>query len=234
MLVAYEQWHGKVVEKKTMAAKAVKVVYRWVHRCVRQAMDAWHGSTVKEARKRTLMQRAALRMKRAGMFAAFARWQENIREKRAMVAKSLRVLMRWRKQAAVRCLGVWRRLTAEEVQKGQMMGQIIRRMLHRSLSFAMDLWQHNVQALKQEQAEEGRRQDIMLRIVKRMLNQAKALAFEQWKATVCELARQHGIMERILRRMLNRKMSAGMYLYACACSCMCVSVRVNVNSVCCA
>ena len=74
----------------------------------------------------------------------------------------------------------------------------------------------------------------MLRIVKRMLNQAKALAFEQWKATVCELARQHGIMERILRRMLNRKMSAGMYLYACACSCMCVSVRVNVNSVCCA
>ena len=88
VLAAYEQWHGKVVEKKTMAAKAMKVVYRWVHRCVRQAMDAWHGSTVKEARKRTLMQRAALRMKRAGTFAALARWQENIREKKAMVAKS--------------------------------------------------------------------------------------------------------------------------------------------------
>ena len=197
-------------------------------------MDAWHGSMVEEARKRTLMQRAALRMKRGGMFAAFARWQENIREKRAMVAKSLRVLMRWRKQAAVRCLGVWRRLTAEEVQKGQLMGKIIRRMLHRSLSFAMDLWKQNVQALQQEQAEEGRRQDIMLRVVKRMLNQAKALAFEQWKATVCELARQHGIMERILRRMLNRKMSAGMYLYVCACPCMCVSLRVIVNLVCCA
>ena len=151
-----------------------------------------------------------------------------------MLAKSSRALIRWRKQAAVRCLGGWRRSTAEEVQKRQEMRKIVGRMLHRSLSFAMDLWQHNVQALKQEQAEEGRRQDIMPRIVKRMLNQAKALAFEQWKATVCELARQHGIMERILRRMLNRKMSAGMYLYVCACPCMCVSLRVIVNLVCCA
>jgi hypothetical protein len=34
--------------------------------------------------------------------------------------------------------------------------------------------------------------------------------------------------------MLNRKMSAGMYLYVCACPCMCVSLRVIVNLVCCA
>ena len=233
-LDSFVRWHILAVENREVRLKAISVVRRMKNSTVYKALAKWEESAKEVRRQRRLLQRAHLRMKRAGMFAAFARWQENIREKKAMVTKSSRVLMRWRKQAAVRCLGVWRRLTAEEVQKGQMMGQIIRRMLHRSLSLAMDLWQHNVQALKQEQAEEGRRQDIMLRIVKRMLNQAKALAFEQWKATVCELARQHGIMERILRRMLNRKMSAGKYLYACACSCMCVSVRVNVNSVCCA
>ena len=70
VLVAYEQWHGKVVEKKTMAAKAVKVVYRWVHRCVRQAMDAWHGSTVKEARKRSFFIRIVQRMQNAALYKA--------------------------------------------------------------------------------------------------------------------------------------------------------------------
>ena len=114
-----------------------------------------------------------------------------------MLAKSTRALMRWRKQAAVRCLGGWRRSTAEEVQKRQVMRKIVGRMLHRSLSFAIDLWQQNVQALQQELAEDERRQNIMLRIVKRMLNQVKAAAFELWNSTVCELARQRGLLPRL-------------------------------------
>ena len=75
------------------------------------------------------MQRVALRMKSAGMFAAFARWQENIEEKKAMAAKSMRVVMRWKKQAAVRCLEAWGQLTAEEVQKRIVMKKIVGRML---------------------------------------------------------------------------------------------------------
>jgi hypothetical protein len=65
----------------------------------------------------------------------------------------------------------------------------------------------------QAQGSEDRRQNIIVRIVKRMLNQAKAAAFERWKATVCELVRQRSIMERILRRILKRNMSAGLHLY---------------------
>jgi len=120
-------WAAAVHNAVNLKTKGLTVVKHMTNSTVYKALARWEESAKEVRRQRRLLQRAALRMKRGGMFAAFARWQENIREKRAMVAKSLRVLMRWRKQAAVRCLGVWRRLTAEEVQKGQLMGKIIRR-----------------------------------------------------------------------------------------------------------
>ena len=117
--------------------------------------------------------------------------------------------MRWKLQAAVRCLVDWRELTAEEMRKRNLMQRIVSRMLHRSLSFAMDLWQQSLSAARQERAEEERRQAVMSRIVKRMLNQAQTAAFERWTSNVIELARQRNIMDRILRRMLNAKMAGG-------------------------
>jgi hypothetical protein len=89
-------------------------------------------------------------------------------------------------------------------------------MLHRSLSFALELWQQIVSAARQEQAEEERRQNIVSRVVRRMLNQAQAGAFERWSTNVSELARQRDIMDRILRRMLNANMSAGQSKPMCA------------------
>jgi hypothetical protein len=89
------------------------------------------------------------------------------------------------------------------MQKRQVMKKIVGRMLHRSLSFAMDLWGQNVQALQQEQAEEARRQDIMSRILKRILNQAQAAAFDRWREHAVELRRQQGIVEKVASRMRN-------------------------------
>ena len=137
-----------------------------------------------------------------------------------MAAKSMRVVMRWKKQAAVRCLEACGQLTAEEVQKLVVMKKIVGRMLNRSLCFAMDLWRQNVSVWKQQQAEEARRQKLMSKIVHRMLNQAQAVAFERWRANKIELARQRGIMQRILRRTLNAKMSAGMYTCNCMFACI--------------
>ena len=117
--------------------------------------------------------------------------------------------MRWKLQAVVRCLEAWRELTAEEVRKRNVMQRIVSRMLHRSLSFAMDLWQRSVSAARQERVDEERRRAVMSRIVKRMLNQAQAAALERWTCNVIELARQRNIMARILRRMLNAKMAGG-------------------------
>ena len=136
-----------------------------------------------------------------------------------MAVKSMRVVMRWKKQAAVRCLEAWRELIVEEVQQRNLMQRIVSQMLNRSLFVAMDLWRQNVSALKQSQAEEARRKKLMSKIVHRMLNQAQAVAFERWRANKIELARQRGIMQRILRRMLNAKMSAGMYTCNCMFAC---------------
>ena len=117
--------------------------------------------------------------------------------------------MRWKLQAVVRCLEAWRELTAEEVRKRNVMQRIVSRMLHRSLSFAMDLWQRSVSAARQERVDEERRRAVMSRIVKRMLNQAQAAAWERWSTHVEELLRIRNLMDRILRRMLNAKMAAG-------------------------
>ena len=130
---------------------------------------------------------------------------------------SIRVVMRWKLQAVVRCLEAWRELTAEEVRKRNVMQRIVSRMLHRSLSFAMDLWQRSVSAARQERVDEERRRAVMSRIVKRMLNQAQAAAFERWTSNVIELARQRNIMDRILRRMLSAKIAGGQTAFVSAC-----------------
>ena len=111
-------------------------------------------------------------------------------------------------------------MTAEEVQKRRVMKKIVSRMLNRSLCFAMYLWRQGVRAARNEHAEEDLRQKLMSKIVHRMLNQAQAVAFERWRANKIELARQRGIMQRILRRMLNAKMSAGMYTCNCMFACI--------------
>ncbi len=89
------------------------------------------------------------------------------------------------------------------------MGRIVARMLQRRLSFAMDLWQQHVSAAREWRAEDERRQSVVSRFVRRMLKQAQAVALERWIANVSELARQRSIMDRILRRMLDAKMTAG-------------------------
>jgi hypothetical protein len=155
-------------------------------------------------------------IRNTGMIAAFQRWVDHISEKKAMVAKSTKVVLRWKLQAVLRCFEAWRELTAEEVRTRDLMGRIVARMLHRSLSFALELWQQIVSAARQEQAEEERRQNIVSRVVRRMLNQAQAGAFERWSTNVSELARQRDIMDRILRRMLNANMSAGQSKPMCA------------------
>jgi hypothetical protein len=174
------------------------------------------------------MERVMLRMTNAGMLAALQRWRESTTEKKAMVAKSTKVVLRWKLQVVVRCLEAWRKLTAKEVRKRYLMGRIVARMLHRSRSIAMDLWQQNVSAARQGQAEEERRQNIVSRVVKRALNQAQAGALERWSTTVLELARQRGIMDRILRRMLNAKMAAGQTAVGVLAACLLLVLLILV------
>jgi hypothetical protein len=63
-----------------------------------------------------------------------------------------------------------------------------------------------------KQTEEKRRHNLMSRIAKRMLNRVQSTALERWSENACELARQRAVLDRILKRMLNGKMSALMLL----------------------
>jgi len=61
-----------------MAAKALKVVGRWVNQCVARTIDTWHEYTVEEARKRKLMARRVQRMQKRGAVLALDLWHSNL------------------------------------------------------------------------------------------------------------------------------------------------------------
>jgi hypothetical protein len=142
VLAAYEQWHGKVVEKKTMAAKAMKVVYRWVHRCVRQAMDAWHGSTVKEVRRRIVFIRIVQRMQKRCVVVAFEMWLGVLALKERMArarteqaeARSLRImqkiLFRWSNMLVFTAFDRWASSIQRREQIGFIFGALSKEMLN--------------------------------------------------------------------------------------------------------
>ena len=80
--------------------------------------------------------------------------------------------------------------------------------------------------------EEERRHNLLSRIANRMLNRVQSTALERWSENTFELARQRDMLDRILKRMLNGKMSAG----ACgsdwmdSCGCACTRARVMALS----
>ena len=76
----FGRWHQNMVEKRAMAAKALKVVGRWVNQCVSRSMDAWHEHTVKEKRTRGLMSRIIKRLQHRGITMALSTWAMRVEE----------------------------------------------------------------------------------------------------------------------------------------------------------
>jgi hypothetical protein len=103
------------------------------------------------------------------------------------------------------------------------MGRIVARMLHRSLSFALELWQESVSVAQQLEKEEDLRQKRLRSIVHRLLIQAQAASLLRWSENVRELARYRCIIDRILWRMLKAKISGGMFIFLCL-GCACTSL----------
>jgi hypothetical protein len=163
-------------------------------------------------RQRCIIERVVLRMTNASKFASLERWRGTITEKKAMLAMSTRVVLRWKLQAAVSCFGTWRELTSDEVRKRDVMRAIVTRMLHRSLSSAMDLWQQNVSAARQEQAveEEKRGQSIISRMVRRGEGDADGADSDRVSATLEDLADLSGPGSE--KTKLKRKRAPYQYL----------------------
>jgi C-terminal processing protease CtpA/Prc len=223
MSAAYQQWCSNAAEKKVMGAKVGKVVGRWMNRCVGQAIEAWHEYSMEEARRRNVMTRAARRLEKRGVVLALELWKANVIEaledcaeeerrdailgkvvKRMLHATLASGLLRWQEQ-------VWelrRHRKLLSIQVHDLMERSVGRLLHRTLWFAMDLWQQNVSGARQGRAEEERRNAVMQRVVKRMMHAALAASFLRWRDNVRELRWQQGVMERVARRMKNAGMFA--------------------------
>jgi hypothetical protein len=122
MLAAYEQWHGNVVEKKTRAAKATKVVHRWVNQCVRQAMAAWHGYAVENARKQNLMTRIVQHLQKRCAVVALEMWQCHV-------------------------AGDVQKGAEEERRKG-VMQRVVKRLKHSTLASGVSRWREHVWELR--------------------------------------------------------------------------------------
>ena len=70
---AYERWSESVREIRTMAAKARKVMTRWINQSSAMCLDAWRETTSQEVRKRALMKRIVVRMGSKTLSSAFMR-----------------------------------------------------------------------------------------------------------------------------------------------------------------
>ena len=111
-------------EKKMMAAKALKVVARWVNQCVARTIDAWHEYTVEEARKRHLMARIVQRMQKRGAVMALDLWHANV----------LSALQE----------------RAEEERRNAVMQRVVKRMLHAAVASGFGRWAYNVGELRRQ------------------------------------------------------------------------------------
>ena len=107
-----------------MAAKALKVVARWVNQCVARTIDAWHEYTVEEARKRNLMTRIVQRMQKRGAVMALGLWHANV----------LSALQE----------------RAEEERRKAIMQSVVTRMLHAAVASSFGLWAENVRELRRQ------------------------------------------------------------------------------------
>ena len=143
---------------------------RWKLHAVVRCLEAWRKLTAEEVRKRALTGRVVLRMLNRSLCFAMALWRENARENKAMAVKSMRVVMRWKKQAAVRCLDAWRHRVERKVSEGRMMrmGDRMRRRHGRRVLLlpAFADWEDQTRAAKclgyrAGKAEGGRRRKLL-------------------------------------------------------------------------
>jgi len=180
-----------VAEEKQMKAKALKVVQRLMNRGLVEGFERWRDTVVaerqmkenaraEEERRAAVMQRVVKRMQHATLASGLLSWREQVRELRRQQGILENVASRMRNAAVYMAFARWgesakevHRQRTEEMQKwgGERkptLQKIVGRMLHRSLWYAMDLWQENVQTSQQEQAESERqtwqREQIQLQL----------------------------------------------------------------------
>jgi hypothetical protein len=221
-------------------AEKRKALAFWRNNAVIVCFGAWLQHTEEETIKRKLMARIAIRMLRLRLSAAMWRWCESLRETVRQKAKTRKTLAFWRNKAIVTCfgawfqhaarktrkrnvvetktrkalsfwrkkvvvggLGAWHQHAAEETRKRNVLKRIVKRMLSRQLSAAMWRWYGSLKARVREEAKTRK-------VLAFWRKKATVGAFGAWRQHAGGEARKRNIMERVVKRMLRRRLSAAM------------------------
>jgi len=199
LIGAFLRWCQKVQERTTMAAKARKVLARWIYHTVVMRLDAWREYAVEEMRKRLLMKRILMRMSGGLISGSFERWVHKVHQ--------------------------LQKKSTEQERKQDLMKRIVSRMINKVMAQGLERWSHQAVAARQLKAKAFKvvRRFITCALVRsferwclctreRMLLKVKATGvvvrliqssvfkyFETWRRH-CALTRR---VVRVLRRLLR-------------------------------
>ncbi len=180
LAAALSRWQENVHELKAMAGKTRKVMMRLRHQAAASCLLAWHDDALQEKQRKLKSLRAVQKMLNRAQVGAFGRWLATARE------QAMERGAEERKQVVMR----------------RVLQRMALRMRNAGICKAYATWAEN--------AAEAMRLKLKAKmVVRRFWNQAQAGALERWRTNVSELARQRGIMDRILRRMFKANVAAG-------------------------
>jgi len=174
------RWIQNVYELVRMRRLTQKLLSRMAQRDLSKAFDRWYCNVntllEEEAdmeRKNDLMRRILHRMIGRDLSRAWVRWKENTLERKLMVTKSTRVVMRWKNAATACCLDAWHQHVQEEGRKRDLLRRVVLRMQNRTAAIVFQGWCTSI-------LEHRRLRSLMIKVKSRMLNRSASIMFECW------------------------------------------------------
>ena len=127
LIGAFLRWCQKVQERTTMAAKARKVLARWIYQTLVMRLDAWREYAVEEMRKRLLMKRILMRMSGGLISGSVERWVHKVHQ--------------------------LQKKSTEQERKHDLMKRIVSRMINKVMAQVLERWCHQAVAARQLKAK---------------------------------------------------------------------------------
>ena len=212
-------WEEAKREKQEQARREAlmrSIIFRIQQRSLSTACAAWVSFVEERKRNRTLLKRAAAKMRLRQAAAAFAGWID-LTERRVFARKFLNKLLgRWKNQEIARGFAGWKaylhrldlheqeveRQKEEAARKERLMNNIVRRMKNRKLAVAFEAYKHFT--------EEKKRMRVLLhRAAMKIKNRQVAAAISSWQDLVDRRAFARNFLGRMLSRWKNSELSAG-------------------------
>lgn len=202
LIGAFLRWCQKVQERTTMAAKARKVLARWIYQTLVMRLDAWREYAVEEMRKRLLMKRILMRMSGGLISGSFERWVHKVHQ--------------------------LQKKSTEQERKHDLMKRIVSRMINKVMAQVLERWCNQAVAARQLKAKAFKvvrrfitcalmrsfeswrlctRERVLLKtnatgVVVRLIQSSVFKCFETWRRHRALTTRVVRVLRRLLRTVV--------------------------------